>query len=55
MLAAEYTSGSKTRSATLDLNKIVDGRRTNFASFTVANKREARSLAAQYAATPWNF
>jgi hypothetical protein len=34
---------------------IVDGHRTWGPGFTVASKREARQLAKQYGATPWNF
>ena len=55
ILAAEYTNGSKTRSPTLQLNRIVDGHRTPVIGFNVAGRREARQLAAQYGATPWNF
>jgi hypothetical protein len=55
VLAAEYTTGSKTRSATLHLNRIVDGHRTWGPGFNVASKREARQIAKQYGATPWNF
>lgn len=55
VLAAEYTQGSASRSPVLDLNRIVDGRRTHVIGFRVKNKREARSLAKQYGATPWNF
>ena len=55
ILAAEYTNGSKTRPATLHLNRIIDGHRTPFMGFNVASKREARGLAKRYGATPWNF
>lgn len=54
-LAAEYTQGSRRSSATLVLNRIIDGYRTRLIGFNVANKREARQLAKQYGATPWNF
>jgi hypothetical protein len=54
-LAAEYTNGSKTRSATLNLNRIVDGHRTPVIGFNVTGKREARQIAKQYNAQPWNF
>jgi len=54
-LAAEYYSGSKTYSATLILNRIIDGHRTKVLGFNVAGKREARQLAKHYGATPWNF
>jgi hypothetical protein len=55
VLAAEYTNGSKTRSPTLNLNRIIDGRRSPVIGFNVANRREARQIAKQYGATPWNF
>ena len=55
VLAAEYTNGGKTSPATLTLNRIVDGHRTKVIGFNVAGKREARQLAQQYGATPWNF
>lgn len=55
VLAAEYTNGSKTRSPTLNLNRIIDGHRTRVISFNVATKREARQIAKAYMATPWNF
>jgi hypothetical protein len=55
VLAAEYTSGSASRSPVLDLNRIVDGRRTHVIAFRVKNKREARTLAKTYNATCWNF
>ena len=55
VLAAEYTSGSKRYPATLYLNRIVNGRRSNVIAFNVSGKREARQLAKQYGATPWNF
>lgn len=55
VLAAEYTSRRRTAPATLVLNRIIDGRRTKLVGFNVASKREARKLAKQYGATPWNF
>ena len=55
VLAAEYTNGSWTRSPTLNLNRIVDGRRSPVIGFNVANRREARQIAKQYGTTPWNF
>jgi hypothetical protein len=54
-LAAEYTTGSKVRSPTLQLNRIVDGHRTPVIGFNVTGKREARQIAKQYNAQPWNF
>lgn len=54
-LAAEYTKRGASRPATLDINHIIDGRRTNVVTFAVASKREARELAERYGAKPWNF
>lgn len=55
VLAAEFTKGGAARPSTLDLNRIIDGHRTRMATFNVASKREARQIAKQYGATPWNF
>ncbi len=55
VLAAEYYPRSRWGSATLVLNRIIDGHRTKVIGFNVSGKREARQLAEQYGATPWNF
>jgi hypothetical protein len=55
VLAAEYTVGSKRYPPTLYINRITDGCRSNVAAFNVSGKREARQLAKQHGATPWNF
>ena len=55
IFAAEFTSRGRNVPATLYLNRIVDGRRSNIIAFNVSGKREARQLAKQYGATPWNF
>jgi hypothetical protein len=55
ILAAEFTKGSAWRSPILDINRIVDGRRTNVTTFRVASKKEARAIAKSYNAQPWNF
>ena len=55
VLAAEFTNGSKTRSATLNINRIVDGRRSPVIGFNVSSRREARQIAKQYGAVLWNF
>jgi len=55
ILAAEYTVGSKRYPPTLYINRITDGRRSNVAAFTVSGKREARKLAKEQGAEPWNF
>lgn len=55
VLAAEYTVGSACYPPTLYINRITDGRRSNVATFNVSGKREARQLAKQHGAEPWNF
>lgn len=55
MLVAEYTRGGSVHPATVDLNRIICGHRTNVISFNVSSKREARELAKRYGAKPWNF
>jgi hypothetical protein len=55
VLAAEYTVRGRGLPATLYINRIMDGRRSNVFAFNVSGKREARQLAKQYGATPWNF
>jgi hypothetical protein len=55
VLAAEYTVGSATRSATLTITRIANGRREQIACHDVEGKREARQLANSLAARPWNF
>lgn len=55
ILAAEFTNGSKARPPQVVINRIADGRREWIATATVAGKREARAIAAQFNAKPWNF
>lgn len=55
VLAAEYYPRSARASATLIINRIIDGRRTKVIGFNVKNKAEARSIATSYKARPWNF
>jgi hypothetical protein len=55
VLAAEFTSRGRGVPATLTLNRIIDGHRSKVLAFNVTGKREARQLAKQYGATPWNF
>ena len=55
ILAAEYTVGSKRYPPTLYINRITDGRRSNVAAFNVSGTREARKLAKEQGAEPWNF
>lgn len=54
-LAAEFTSGSKRRAPTLDINRIANGHREYVETITVVDKREARRVAKDLGATPWNF
>tara|TARA_R110000868_G_scaffold19939_4_gene85019 strand:- start:739 stop:918 length:180 start_codon:yes stop_codon:yes gene_type:complete len=55
VLAAEFYPRTARGSATVVLNRIIDGHRSKVIGFNVASKREARQLAKQYGATPWNF
>lgn len=55
VLAAEYTAGTNRYPPTLYINRISNGRRANVAAFNVSGKREARQLAKQHGAQPWNF
>ncbi len=55
VLAADYYPRTARGSATVVFNRIIDGHRTKVIGFNVASKREARMLAKQYGATPWNF
>lgn len=55
MLAAEFTKGRKSGADTLDITRIVNGKRTYLESYEVLGKREARKVAQSLGATPWNF
>jgi hypothetical protein len=55
ILAAEFTSRGRNVPATVYLTRIVGGHRTHLIGFNVSGKREARQLAKQYGAKPWNF
>lgn len=55
IIAADFTVGSKVHSATLSISRIANGRREQIAQYEVAGKREARAVAAQLNAKPWNF
>ena len=53
MLEAHYTAGKR---PTLDIASTVNGQRSWHAiGIKVSGKREARQVAKQYGATPWNF
>ena len=54
-MEAHYTNGSKTRPATLDFAFTTNGNRVWLSSHRVSGKAEARKLAKQQNATPWNF
>lgn len=55
MIAAEYTNGTAKISPVLWITKIENGRRELIQSYSVSGKREARKLAAELNAKPWNF
>ena len=55
IIAAEYTRATKRISPMLWITKIENGRRTYVDGLSVSGKVEARKVAAQYSAKPWNF
>ena len=56
MLTAQFTAATKRHPATLDIVAIVNGQRDyRLIGIKVSGKREARQIAAQHAAKPWNF
>jgi len=55
VLAAEFTNATKRASATLTVNRIANGRREFVSMQGVQDKREARRIAKELGATPWNF
>jgi hypothetical protein len=55
MITAEYTNATSKISAMLFITKIVNGRRELVDSYSVSGKREARQIADQLNAKPWNF
>lgn len=55
-LAADYYVGGQHEHAYVVIYTIVDGRRNPaLQRIDVSGKREARTVAAEYGATPWNF
>lgn len=52
VIAAKYTAG---KTPVLNINRIENGRRFWLATYRVNGKREARKVAAQFNAKPWNF
>lgn len=55
IIAADFWPTTSGTAAILDINRIEGGQRTRITSYAVANKREARKVAAAHNATPWNF
>jgi hypothetical protein len=53
IIAAEYYTSK--RGALLDINLISNGERKLLHTQPVSGKREARNIAVQYGASPWNF
>lgn len=53
--AADFTNGSKTRSATVTLYSIENGARQHLSTQPVADKREARAVAKRFGYKCWNF
>lgn len=53
--AAEFYAGTKSKSAVLDIVRIGNGQREHVETIPVLNKREARNVARDLGATPWNF
>jgi hypothetical protein len=51
-IAAEYTGGKR---PSLDITIIADGRRSTIKTIAVSGRREARKVAAEQGAQPWNF
>jgi len=54
-MEAHYTNGTKIHPATLEISITTNGNRVWIASHKVSGKIEARKLAKQQNATPWNF
>lgn len=54
VLSADFYKGYK-GSPMVEISVIEAGHRTCLRSRPCANKREARKIAAEYGATPWNF
>lgn len=54
-LAAEFYAGTRAKSPVLDIVRIGNGQRDHVETILVINKREARAVARDLGATPWNF
>jgi len=55
IIAAEYTRATKRISPMLWITKIEGGRRTYVGGCSVTSKVEARNVAKEQGAEPWNF
>jgi len=54
-LAAEFFPGTRAKAPVLDIVRIGNGRRERVETINVISKREARAIARDMGATPWNF
>jgi aspartate 1-decarboxylase len=54
-LAADFYPRTARTAPTVEIYNIEDGRRFPVYVMTCASKREARKIAADHGATPWNF
>ncbi|MBK6414139.1 hypothetical protein [Sphingopyxis sp.] len=54
-IAADFYPGTKTIPATVRVYQIDNGQRRTLYEGDVAGKRDARMIAKQFNATPWNF
>jgi hypothetical protein len=55
VVEAHYTNASARWSASVQIAERVRGERTWLCQIPVTGKREARKVAAQHGAIPWNF
>ena len=53
--AADYYVGGQHEHAHVVIYTIFGGRRCTIRRIDVSGKREARTVVAEYGATPWNF
>lgn len=54
-LAAEFYAATRAKSALVGIVRIGNGVREHVETINVINKREARAVARDLGATPWNF
>lgn len=54
-LAAEFYAATRSKSALVDIVRIANGAREHVETINVVSKREARAVARDLGATPWNF